>query len=228
MKSQPPLTDGDQPRAQLIDQLAVAGRRAVSSGLVVGSGGNFSARDPATGGVVATASGSWLDELNAEEFSVVDMDGTVLTGNPNPTSELALHLATYHARPDVSAIIHLHPQYCVLLDALGHEIRLITTDHAYYVRKIVSVPWLPSGSTELAEAAAKAMTEDINCSILSHHGCVALAADVPTAYKRAANLEEASALTFRSLQLGDTKTACPPEYLQQITALESGGTVGVH
>jgi L-fuculose-phosphate aldolase len=214
--------------ANLTDDLARAGRRAVSSGLVIGSGGNFSARDTETGDIVATASGSWLDALTPQDFSVVDLGGTVRDGNPKPTSELPLHLATYRARPDVSAIIHLHPQFCVLLDALGHEIRLITTDHAYYVREIVSVPWLPSGSTELAEAAAKALGEDTNCSVLSHHGCVAVATDIGTAYKRAANLEEASVLTFRALQLGDTTTVCPPAYLQQITALESGGTVGVH
>lgn len=213
---------------RLVEELALAGRRAVGAGLVIGSGGNFSARDTATGQVVATASGSWLDALVPEEFSVVDIDGAVLGGNPKPTSELPLHLATYRARPDVNAIIHLHPQCCVLLDALGHDIRLITTDHAYYVREVVSVPWLPSGSTELATAAAEALGQDVNCSILSHHGCVAVAEDVGTAYKRAANLEEASALTYRALQLGDTSTVCPPQYLEQITALESGGTVGVH
>ncbi|MBA2316599.1 MAG: class II aldolase/adducin family protein [Euzebyales bacterium] len=212
----------------LADELSLAGRRAVSAGLVIGSGGNLSAREPETGHIVATASGTWLDALEQESYSIVALDGTVIGGGPKPTSELPLHLATYRARPDVNAVIHLHPQYCVLLDAMGRDIRLITTDHAYYVRKVASVPWMPSGSAELAAAAAEVLRDGTNCSVLGHHGCVAVAADVGTAFKRAANLEEASALTFLALQLGDTDTVCPPQYIEGIEALESDGPVGVH
>lgn len=212
----------------LTDELALAGQRAVSAGLVIGSGGNLSARDPATDHIVVTASGTWLDALEPDGFSIVTLDGAVLDGNPHPTSELPLHLATYRARPDVNAVVHLHPQYCVLLDAMGHAVRLITTDHAYYVRSVASVPWMPSGSQQLADAAAEALRDGINCSVLGHHGCVAVAADVGTAYKRAANLEEASRLTILALQMGDADTVCPPQYLKGIEALEAGGSVGVH
>ena len=71
-----------------------------------------------------------------------------------PTTELALHVATYRARPDVNAIVHLHPQLTVLLDALGEPVRLITTDHAFYLRRIARTPFHPPGSAALAEAAA--------------------------------------------------------------------------
>lgn len=218
----------DLPLQRLVDELCLAGRRSVDAGLVIGSGGNLSARDPDSGLVVATASGAWLDDLDESSFSVVDASGEVVDGHDSPTSELALHLACYRARPDAHAAIHLHPQMCVLLDAIGEEIRLLTTDHTYYVRDVASVPYLPPGGDEVAEASAAALADGTDCCVLGHHGCITLGSDVGLAFRRAANLEEASRLTYRAIQLGDPDTSCPPAYRERIEMLEAGGDVGTH
>ena len=205
----------------LVDQLITVGRKAVAAGLVIGSGGNLSARLPGADECVVTASGSWLDELTREDFSVVTIaDGAVRGGHPRPSSETPLHLATYRVRPDVNAVVHLHPQTSVLLDALGHPIRLLTIDHAYYVREVRSTPFIQSGTQELADAGAAAVAGGCNCVILGHHGCSALGETVELAHKRAANLEEAARATLVMLQLGDTTTVCPPAYLATIRAKE--------
>lgn len=211
----------------LIDQLIVVGRRAVAAGFVIGSGGNLSAREPGTGECVVSCSGSWLDGLGRDDFSVVSItDGSLRGGHPRPSSELPLHLATYRVRPDVNALVHLHPQTSVLLDALGHQIRLLTTDHAYYVREVRSTPFIQSGTQELADAAAAAVSGGCNCVVLGHHGCSSLGESVEMAYKRAANLEEAARATLTMLQLGDTVTACPPKYLETILATEAAAQAG--
>lgn len=211
----------------LIAQLIVVGRKAVTSGLVIGSGGNLSARLPGADECVVTCSGSWLDELTPEQFSVVAIaDGTVRGGHPAPSSEVPLHLATYRARPDANALIHLHPQTSVLLDALGYPIRLLTTDQAYYVREVRSTPFLQSGTPELAKAGADAVADGCNCVILGHHGCSVIADTIELAHKRAANLEEAARATLTMLQLGDTTTVCPPAYLETIRAQEAAAQAG--
>lgn len=211
----------------LIAQLIVVGRKAVTSGLVIGSGGNLSARLPGADECVVTCSGSWLDELTSEQFSVVAIaDGTVRGGHPAPSSEVPLHLATYRARPDANALIHLHPQTSVLLDALGYPIRLLTTDQAYYVREVRSTPFLQSGTPELAQAGADAVADGCNCVILGHHGCSVIADTIELAHKRAANLEEAARATLTMLQLGDTTSVCPPAYLETIRAQEADAQAG--
>jgi L-fuculose-phosphate aldolase len=211
----------------LIAQLIVVGRKAVTSGLVIGSGGNLSARLPGADECVVTCSGSWLDELTPEQFSVVAIaDGTVRGGHPAPSSEVPLHLATYRARPDANALIHLHPQTSVLLDALGYPIRLLTTDQAYYVREVRSTPFLQSGTPELAQAGADAVADGCNCVILGHHGCSVIADTIELAHKRAANLEEAARATLTMLQLGDTTSVCPPAYLETIRAQEAAAQAG--
>ena len=207
---------------ELTNELSVVGRKAVQAGLVIGSGGNLSARLPGADECVVTASGTWLDELGPDSFSVVGIaDGQVRGGHPKPSSEVPLHLATYRVRADVNAVVHLHPQASVLLDALGHEIRLLTIDHAYYVREVRSAPFIQSGTQELADAGAAAVADGCNCVILGHHGCSAVADTVELAHKRAANLEEAARATLTMLQLGDSTTACPPQYLERVRAGEA-------
>ena len=202
--------------ANLREQLASVGRAVVRAGLVVGSGGNLSAREPGADEFWVTASGTWLDELDAGSFVMVAAgDGTPLgpPGPLRPTSELALHVAAYRERPDVNAVVHLHPQVAVLLDALGERIRLVTTDHAFYLRRVARVPFHPPGSAELADAAARAVADGTNCVILAHHGCSVLGESVEMAHRRAANLEEAARLTYRALLLtrgAATIPDCPP------------------
>jgi ribulose-5-phosphate 4-epimerase/fuculose-1-phosphate aldolase len=210
--------DGD-PR----DQLTHVGGEMVRAGLVVGSGGNLSARVPGTDECWVTAAGTWLDRLDRTSYVRVRItDGTTIgdVACP-PSSEVLLHLATYRRRFDVSAIVHLHPQTVLLLDALGVNVRLVTTDHVAYVRRIVTTPFRLPGTVELADVAAGATVDGTNCVILSHHGCSVLADSVELAHKRALYLEEAARLTYRALALGrlDDLAGCPPEFVR---ALDSG------
>lgn len=198
---------------ELRDRLAEVGAHAVRSGLVLASGGNLSARLPGADRFEVTAAGTWLDRLNHGDFSTLACsDGAVLGGASTPSTEWKLHWRTYQARPDVNAIVHLHPQHAVLVDALGEEIRLLTLDHANYVRSVGRVPYHPNGSDALADAAAaEALIH--NAMVLTHHGCSALGPDVGMAYRRALNLEEAAVASYRLLVLGNRTLRFPPEHL---------------
>lgn len=209
----------------LRDQLAHVGYDVVQAGLVCGSGGNLSARIPDEDACWITASGAWLDRLSRTTFVPVQVSdgspatiGTLPVARPEPTSELALHLATYRTRPDVNAIVHLHPQTVLLLDALGERIRLTTTDHAFYLRRVVTVPFRLPGTIEIAAMASAMAADGTNCLILSQHGCLVVADSVELAHKRARNLEEAAGLTYRALAAGklDLLRDCPSEFSDRL------------
>lgn len=190
------------PAGDLCDQLAHVGAAAVRSGLVVGSGGNLSARMPGTDECWITASGTWLDHLEPTEFSLVTVpDGRWCGGHPVPSSEWRLHTEIYARRHDVNAIIHLHPQLSVLLTALGHDIALITTDQAYYLRRIATIPYLRPGTADVGVTAAEAAADGVNILVLGQHGCCVLGDSVELAHKRVLNLEEAARTTYAALLL---------------------------
>jgi len=204
----------------LRDALAELGRDAAGAGLVVGSGGNLSARRPGAGFCWVTASGAWLDRLGRADFVRVPITDTTTVAparGGRPSSEVELHRYLYRVRPDVNAIAHLHPQAVILLDALGEHVRLVSTDHAYYLRKVVRVGFHLPGTRALAAAAARAAADGADCLVLAHHGCVVLADTVDLAHKRARYLEEAAQLTWRALALGRPDVpGCPPEFLRHI------------
>jgi L-fuculose-phosphate aldolase len=209
----------------LRDQLAHVGYDVVQAGLVCGSGGNLSARIPDEDACWITASGAWLDRLSRTAFAPVRIsDGSpaVVGALPppriEPSSELALHLALYRTREDVNAIVHLHPQTALLLDALGEHVRIVTTDHAYYLKRVSTVPFRLPGSTELASLTAAMAADGTDCLVLSQHGCVVMADSVELAHKRARNLEEAAMLTYRALTAGrlDGLRECPEEFLDRL------------
>ncbi|MEV7780691.1 class II aldolase/adducin family protein [Kitasatospora sp. NPDC088351] len=199
-------------REDLCERLAEVGRLVVERGLVLASGGNLSARLPGGDEFVVTGAGTWLDRLEEADFSVMTLAGERTAGAARPSSEWKLHQRTYQVRPDVNCVVHLHPQHAVLLDALGEPIRLISLDHAYYVRSVGTVPYYPNGSDELADVAAEQARQH-DCMVLSHHGCSSLGEDIGMAFRRAMNLEEAATATYRALTLGNTTAGFPAEEL---------------
>ena len=194
--------------AQVVDELCEVGRDAARRGLVLASAGNLSARLPGGDSFLITAAGSWFDRLAPEAFSILTLDGRVLGGHPRPSSEWRLHARTYQARPDVNACVHLHPQAAVTLDACGQRVRLITLDHAYYLRRVATVPYAPNGSDGLADSAAEAARE-CDAIVMAHHGSSTLGPSVEMAWRRALLLEDAAQATFRCLSIGNEDATFP-------------------
>ena len=205
-------------RTTLIDQLLDAGRHLVARGLVQASGGNMSVRLPGTDHFLVTGSGTWLDRLTADDLVELTLHGERVSGAQRPSVEWKLHQRTYAVRPDVQAVIHLHPQHVLLVDMLGAPIRFTTLDHQFYLGSAGRVPFHPAGSQEIADAAADA-ARDHDAVVMAHHGCSTLGDTVSMALRRALNLEEAAAMTYRLLMAGDTTTDFPQEWKGNIISI---------
>ena len=95
----------------LKDEVCDQNHELPRNGLVVGSGGNVSGRDPETGLVVIKPSGVNFSKLTLETMVVVDMDGTVIEGDMKPSVDTGLHLYIYKHRADVLGITHTHSPY---------------------------------------------------------------------------------------------------------------------
>ena len=204
--------------------LVALGRRVVAAGLVVASGGNLAVRLAAQDRLLVTPQGWALDDLDPAALVAVGLDGRHVSGTYAPTTELALHLAAFSARSDAVVCLHLHPPMATLLHAGGLPIRRITTDHAYYLRRLAAVPFIQPGSDRLARAVAVELA-DADVVLLGHHGCVVIADSLDVGFSRAANLEAAAVATYRAHVLGSDVTDCPPEFLAAIEAQEAAGVV---
>ena len=154
---------------------------AYTQKLVGGSGGNMSVRIGDE--VYITATGCRLGDVLPETLSRVTMEGELKEG-ALPSKELNLHLEIYRTRPDVNAVVHLHPVNSIVVSILA------SGDHepmpAYsegYRMKIPSceiIPNLKPGSPELAKALSEAALK-ANVILMKNHGITAVAKDIKAA-----------------------------------------------
>ena len=66
---------------------------------------------------------NWVLTEEEADLVLVDERGAALDpSGPQPSSEVALHLACYRARPDVAAVVHAHPPTAVARTLVGKGI----------------------------------------------------------------------------------------------------------
>ena len=101
-----------------------------SSGLVMGTFGNLSAIDRASGLVAIKPSGVPYDALTAAMMVAVRLDtGEVVDGDLRPSSDTPTHLELYRAFA-CGAIVHTHSEFATLFAQARMPIRCMGTTHA--------------------------------------------------------------------------------------------------
>jgi L-ribulose-5-phosphate 4-epimerase len=104
----------------------------VKHGLVIFTWGNVSAIDRKSGLVVIKPSGVSYDNMKPEDMVVVDLDGKVVEGDLNPSSDTPTHVVLYKAFPEIGGIVHTHSTYATAWAQAGKDIPNIGTTHADY------------------------------------------------------------------------------------------------
>jgi L-fuculose-phosphate aldolase len=153
-------------------------------GLVSGTEGNLSARDGEL--VVITPSALPYESMTVEDLVTLSLDGAVVAGSHEPSSELRVHLAVYAARPDVRALVHTHSEHATAWSHTGEPLD-----------GLLVAPFAPSGSDEIAAAAVEALG-DREAVLLGRHGVLALG-DSPAAALELALAVEQRARAARRL-----------------------------
>ena len=109
----------------------------VKHGLVIFTWGNVSAIDRESGLVVIKPSGVEYDVMKASDMVVVDLEGHVVEGDLNPSSDTPTHLVLYKAFPEIGGVVHTHSTYATAWAQAGADIPNIGTTHADYFYKAI-------------------------------------------------------------------------------------------
>jgi len=200
--------------------VARACQQLLATGLVRGTSGNVSVRRAEA--VAVSPTGVAYPELTAEKVPVLGLDGSRLAGELTPTSELALHLAVYQARPDVAAIVHTHSMFATVFAVLGEPIPPV---HYLLARAGGSVPLAPYaryGTPELAEACVAALA-DGPAVLLAQHGVVAVGGELAEAMAVAEAVEYVAELGWRARLAGTPRTLDAEQLAQAAAAFRDYG-----
>lgn len=184
-------------RAEIVDVL----RRLEAGGLVTGTSGNASARDPQTGLIAVSPTSIPYDRMQPEDVSVVDPEGELLEGAA-PSVELPMHLTVQSGRPEAAAIVHTHSPYATALAAVQDEIPVVLAEQAAAIGgPIPVVPYAPTGERAMGESVLAA--GDAWAAIVRSHGPVCLGRSLGEALRCAFAVEEAAQVYALARQHGE-------------------------
>jgi L-fuculose-phosphate aldolase len=187
-------------------------RRMAETGLVSGTSGNVSART-AEGEVLITPSGLDYAAMEPGDVVVVDLDGRLLEGKLQPSSETPMHIGIYRVRPPVAGIVHTHSPYATTLACLGWEIPPV-----HYMLAMLSedgrvpvAPYATYGTDQLARAASETLGAAHKACLLQNHGTVAIGRSPSEAFSRSVVLEDMAGLYYRAMLAGEPVVLEPGE-----------------
>ncbi|NOX46524.1 MAG: class II aldolase/adducin family protein [Chlorobi bacterium] len=198
------------------EEVAYFMRRLYEQKLTTTSGGNVSLRV----GDTALITPSQLDKgrIKAEEIGVITLDGENLTPHLKISMESKMHMAIYHNRKDVKAIVHAHPVFATSFAIAGKEIKTSLAGEAWAVLgKTAFAPYALMGSQNLADNVGAAALKG-NCILMENHGILCVGENLLQAFDRLEVLEAAAKMNLITQLLGNSKEL-PTEELKEISLL---------
>lgn len=164
---------------------------------MTGTSGNVSMRLE-DGDLVVTPTLRSLRIVRPKDLVRTDARGVPRDASQRPTSELPLHIAAYSARPDIRAVIHTHPTFCVVCSKQGRVFERDTVGARETLGDVAWTPYRPPGSQELAEVTAAEFSRGIDIVLMERHGLSAVAATLEEAFVSTDLAEEAARIDFFS------------------------------
>jgi L-fuculose-phosphate aldolase len=176
-------------------------RRLYERGLIAGPDGNVSVR-VAPDRILVTPSG--ISKVDLEEGNLVELslDGTKLSGEGAPSSEVAMHLRAYRVRPDVAAVVHAHPPVATGFSVAGETITDgVLPEIILQVGTVPLVPYATPGTEAVPDAMAPFLPNH-DAFLLANHGATTLGRTLGEAHQRMESLEHAAKILLTARRLG--------------------------
>jgi L-ribulose-5-phosphate 4-epimerase len=115
---------------QLKEEVYEANLKLVNLGLVLFTWGNVSGLDEETNLMVIKPSGVPYESMTPHDMVVVDLEGNVVEGKYNPSSDTATHIVIYNNFEGVGGVVHTHSKWGTIFSQAGIKIPALGTTHA--------------------------------------------------------------------------------------------------
>ena len=192
----------------------------VKQGLVIYTWGNVSAIDRSSGLVVIKPSGVSYDSMKPSDMVVVDLEGRVVDGDLNPSSDTPTHLELYRSFPGIGGVVHTHSTYATSWAQAGLDIEPLGTTHADYFHG--SIPCTADLTDAQIEGEYELETGRVIVSrfeglnpvhtpavLVKNHGPFAWGKDAAEAVYHAKVLEEVARMAWITRSLNPAAAAGP-------------------
>jgi len=181
-------------------------------GLITFTWGNVSAIDRESGLIVIKPSGVSYEEMKVEDMVVIDLQGKIVEGKLNPSSDTETHVLLYNEFKEIGGIVHTHSSWATSFAQAGREIPCFGTTHAdYFYGSIPCTRKLThdeiNGRYEYETGKVIVETFDginpvfVPGVLVNNHGPFAFGKDAMNAVHNAVVMEEVAKMAYRSIHL---------------------------
>jgi L-ribulose-5-phosphate 4-epimerase len=186
-------------------QVAALHAELVRYGLVVWTAGNVSARVPGHDLLVIKPSGVSYDELTPQNMVVCDLEGRLVEGEHEPSSDTAAHAYVYQHLPEVNGVVHTHSTYATAWAARGEPIPCVLTMMGdEFGGEIPIGPFALIGDDSIGRGLVATLRQSRSRAVLmQNHGPFTVGPSAKAAVKTAVLCEEVAQTVHISRQLGE-------------------------
>ena len=124
---------------ELKQEVCRANLELIDSQLVTLTWGNASGFDPRENLVVIKPSGMTYKEMKPEQMVVVDLNGSVIEGDLQPSSDTPTHIELYKSFEGINSVVHTHSDFASMFAQANKEIPCLGTTHADYFKGSVPI-----------------------------------------------------------------------------------------
>jgi L-ribulose-5-phosphate 4-epimerase len=190
---------------QLREEVAALHAELTRYQLVIWTAGNVSGRVPGTDLFVIKPSGVAYDELDADAMVVCDLDGNLVEGTRQPSSDTAAHAYVYRHMPEIGGVVHTHSTYATAWAARGEPIPCVLTMIADEFGGEVPIgPFALIGDDSIGRGIVETLRESRSPAVLmQNHGPFTVGRDARSAVKAAVMVEDVARTVHITRQLGE-------------------------
>lgn len=180
-------------------------------GLVIFTWGNVSQRT-SDDLIVIKPSGVPYEVLKPQDMVVLDLNGNVIDGELNPSSDTPTHLELYKAFPDVCGVCHTHSTHATSFAQAGKGIECFGTTHADYFygtipctrnlsQEEVEQSYEKNTGKVIVETFEKLDYKAIHGILVKSHGVFTWGENATKSVENAIVLEEIAKMNFQTIML---------------------------
>ncbi|HPX65157.1 MAG TPA: L-fuculose-phosphate aldolase [Anaerolineaceae bacterium] len=186
------------------EKIVETGKRMIDARLTTGTGGNLSIFNRQENLIAIKPSGVPYQSMRAQDVVVLRPDGERVDGVLKPSSETKFHLAIYHARPDVDAILHSHQVHATTIACMGIELPAVHYLLAFSGDKVPLAPYATFGTQALSDNILSVLGNYKAC-LLENHGLITLGASLDESFDIAEALELVAQIYIQAKSIGEAK-----------------------
>ena len=140
--------------------------------------------------------------LNNKEIATLNISGAVISATDRINfATKSLHSIIYRTRPDVNAIVHVHPDHTVAWSLLRKPFLFTTQESSLFYNDIAQVELAELITNDNADLIAQNFAS-VNTLIMNNHGAITLGANLESAIWRTILLDKICKLNLLALSAG--------------------------